>query len=56
MDEWDFQIKESPEGDWNSRYLFKVEDSANFQIKESPEGDWNERLESENKLLEQLSN
>ena len=35
-----FQIKESPEGDWNSkRAEFCI--PIGFQIKESPEGDWN---------------
>ena len=37
-----FQIKESPEGDWN---YFLIQKFLNrlwaFQIKESPEGDWN---------------
>ena len=36
-----FQIKESPEGDWN-RYGPKAAACfVVFQIKESPEGDWN---------------
>ena len=38
----DFQIKESPEGDWN-RLLGCQQGPVlqAFQIKESPEGDWN---------------
>ena len=37
----DFQIKESPEGDWNASEPALQGLSHNFQIKESPEGDWN---------------
>ena len=36
-----FQIKESPEGDWNTYIYQEKEGRPNFQIKESPEGDWN---------------
>ena len=39
-----FQIKESPEGDWNIWYLAGGGAmTGNFQIKESPEGDWNDK-------------
>ena len=36
-----FQIKESPEGDWNTSPLGSRGRVQIFQIKESPEGDWN---------------
>ena len=36
-----FQIKESPEGDWNLQHQRKCDGILDFQIKESPEGDWN---------------
>ena len=37
-----FQIKESPEGDWNKNDLSQTAAAhEDFQIKESPEGDWN---------------
>ena len=37
-----FQIKESPEGDWNFSHQSGLGAwVSNFQIKESPEGDWN---------------
>ena len=36
-----FQIKESPEGDWNSQVSPGEWVHNSFQIKESPEGDWN---------------
>ena len=41
-----FQIKESPEGDWNVS-LPLVSLVPVFQIKESPEGDWNVYSRSE---------
>ena len=37
-----FQIKESPEGDWNDIFVWVSQRlELYFQIKESPEGDWN---------------
>ena len=38
-----FQIKESPEGDWNEKKgrRSRKKTKKHFQIKESPEGDWN---------------
>ena len=39
---FNFQIKESPEGDWNIvEKIRKLLALSDFQIKESPEGDWN---------------
>ena len=39
-----FQIKESPEGDWNFLLKLGLDDVKIFQIKESPEGDWNFKM------------
>ena len=41
-----FQIKESPEGDWNDFLIGLINVYDSFQIKESPEGDWNIRDEA----------
>ena len=52
-----FQIKESPEGDWNPEKIMVAWLAWRlFQIKESPEGDWNMTLKSEQAIELALSN